>query len=149
MTSELGWAALTIWAVVNAVNLLQSLGFELRRTHGMGPNRSIGVVIGLLALPATAAAICLLRQGGSGWLGPAVFDVFVVFMVIVDYAHPVEFRSPRRATILVPYLVLFFGSIVLMGVPMFDLNRALWSVTVMTSLILVGAMLRSLRAGTG
>lgn len=149
VTSELGWAALTIWAVVNTVNLLQSLGFELRRTHGMGPNRTIGIVIGLLALPATAAAIQLLRRGESGWLGPAVFDAFVVFMVIVDYAHPVEFRSPRRATILVPYLVLFFGSIVLMGLPMFNLNRTLWAVTVVTSLILIGAMLRSLRAGSG
>ena len=40
-------------------------------------------------------------------------------MVVVDYVSPVEFRSPPRYGILVPYLMLFFGSILLMGIPMF------------------------------
>ena len=36
-----------------------------------------------------------------------------------------------------------------MGVPMFYLSKSLWAVTVVTSLLLIGAMVRSLRAGTG
>ena len=41
------------------------------------------------------------------------FLAFVTFMITVDYACPVEFRSPIRASILVPYLGLFFGAIFL------------------------------------
>ncbi len=44
-------------------------------------------------------------------------------MVVVDFAWPVEFRSPMCYSILVPYLLLFFGAILLMGLPMFRLNR--------------------------
>jgi len=146
---DLDWAELLVWTVVNTVNVLQSLGFELRRTHGMGPNRVIGLVIALLAIPATIAAFEFVHTGRSGWIGPAVFDVFVVYMLIVDYVRPVEFRAPRRPEILGPFLGLFFGSIVLMGVPMFYLSKSLWAVTVVTSLLLIGAMVRSLRAGTG
>ena len=58
-------------------------------------------------------------------------------MIVVDYVSPVEFRSPPRYGILVPYLVLFFGSILLMGIPMFRLNRGLWMVTVASTVLLL------------
>jgi hypothetical protein len=44
-------------------------------------------------------------------------------MVVVDYAWPVGFRAPARIGILPPYLVLFFGAILLMGLPMFCLDK--------------------------
>ena len=59
----------------------------------------------------------------------SAYLTFVALMVVVDYAWPVEFRSPPRYGILVPYLLLFFGSILLLGLPMFRLNRRLWLVT--------------------
>jgi hypothetical protein len=49
--------------------------------------------------------------------------------------------------VLVPYLVLFFGSIVLMGASMYSANRSLWLVTVGTSAALVGSMTWALRQG--
>ena len=48
-----------------------------------------------------------------------------------------------------PYLLLFFGSILLMGLPMFRLDRRLWLVMVATSAALVGAMIAAMRAGVG
>ena len=48
-----------------------------------------------------------------------------------------------------PYLGLFFGSILLMGLPMFRLDRRLRLVTVATSAALVGAMTAAMRAGVG
>lgn len=146
------WAALTVWGVVNAVNLLQAVGFVSRvRSDSMTLNRRLGYGIIALALPAAVALAALLRSeaGWLHWSGPAVFLVFVALMVVVDYVRPVEFRSPARYNVLVPYLVLFFGSILLMGLPMFRLDRRLWLVTALTTLLQLAAMGVAMRAGVG
>jgi len=144
------WAVLMVWAVVNALNVLQAVGFLSRGPGGnMAVNHILGYVIILLALPSIAALVAFARAG-SGWLhwaGPVVFLLFIALMVVVDYAWPIEFRSPRRYTILVPYLVLFFSAILLMGVPMFRLNRNLWLVTVASTVALLGAMGIAMRRG--
>jgi hypothetical protein len=146
------WAALTVWGVVNAVNLLQAVGFLSRvRTGSMAVNHLLGYVMIVLAIPSIIALIAFARAG-AGWLqwaGPAVFLTFIVLMVVVDYAWPVEFRSPMRYDILVPYVVLFFGAILLMGLPMFRLNRQLWFVTVATTVLLLGSMGVAMRKGVG
>jgi hypothetical protein len=145
------WAALTIWLVVNAVNVLQSAGFLSRTRYGMSVNEVLGYLIALLAIPATVALIGFVGAG-SGWIhlaGPLAFDAFVVFHAAVSYVWSVEFRDPLRPEILVPYLVLFFGSIFLMGVPMFRLSRPLWGVTVLTTVMLLGSMLWAIGHGVG
>jgi len=144
------WAASTVWAVVNAVNVLQGAGFLSRiPTGSMAVNHLLGYVMIVLAIPSTLALVAFVRAG-SGWLhlvGPFAYLAFVALMVVVDYAWPVEFRSPMRYEILVPYLVLFFGAIFLMGLPMFRLNRQLWLVTVATTVLLLGAMGAAMRKG--
>jgi hypothetical protein len=142
------WAALTTWMVVNAVNVAQTIGFASRRRSGMAVNHVVGYVIAALAIPATAAAVGYVWAGSAWWVGPALFDAFVALMLVVDYLRPVEFRRPPRPAILVPYLLLFFGSILVMGVSMFSLNRGLWLVTVATSVALLGSMLLAMREGT-
>lgn len=143
------WAALTTWVVVNVVNLAQTVGFASRPSHGMAVNRAAGYVIAALAVPATAAGVGYARAGSPWWVGPAVFDGFVALMLVVDYVRPVQFRSPRRAGILVPYLLLFFGSILLMGVSMYEVNPSLWLVTVATSAALASSMIWAMRQGMG
>jgi hypothetical protein len=69
-------------------------------------------------------------------------------MAAVDYLWPVEFRAPARPAILAPYLILFFGGILLMGLPMFHLDRCLWLVTVGTTALLLGAMGVAMGKGT-
>ena len=54
------WAALTVWGVVNAVNLLQAAGFLSRVSTGsMAVNHILGRVIIALAIPAMAALFAL------------------------------------------------------------------------------------------
>jgi phosphatidylserine synthase len=146
------WAALTVWAVVNAVNVLQAAGFLSRvRTGGTAVNHRLGFVIAALAVPA-AVALAAFARARSGWLhvaGPAVFLAFVALMLAVDHVWPVEFRSPRRPDVLVPYLLLFFGAILLMGLPMYQIDRRLWLVTVATTVLLLGSMIVAMRAGLG
>ena len=146
------WAALTVWAVANAVNLLQAAGFLSRVCTGsMAINHLLGHVMIALAVPAALALIAFWRAG-AGWLyvaGPAVYLAFIAILVVVDYAWPVEFRSPARYGILIPYLLLFFGAILLMGLPMFRLDRGLWLVTVVTTVLLLGSMGLAMHQGVG
>lgn len=146
------WAALTVWGVVNAVNVLQAAGFLSRvRTGSMAINHLLGYVMIALAVPAILALVAFwrARAGWLHWVGPAVYLAFVLLMVVVEYIWPVEFRSPMRYGILVPYLVLFFGSILLMGLPMYRLDRRLWLVTVATTVLLLGSMGIAMRLGVG
>ncbi len=144
------WAAITVWAIVNAVNVLQGAGFLSRlRTGSMATNHVLGYAIMALALPAVAALVAFARAKAAwlSWAGPAAFLAFVALMVVVDYAAPTEFRSPARPSLLVPYLVLFFGAILLMGLPMFSLDRRLWLVTAATTALLLGSMGLAIRFG--
>ncbi len=151
-SAEPRWAIVTVWAVVNAVNIVQGVGFLSRvRTGTTAINHYLGFLIIFLALPASLALVAFVRARASWfhWIGPAVFLVFVALLVYVDYLSPVEFRSPVRAEILVPFLVLFFGAILLMGVPMFRIDRRLWLVTVATTAFLLGSMVSAMQKGVG
>ena len=146
------WAALTVWGVVNVVNVLQAVGFLSRvRTGNMAINRLLGYAMIALVVPATLALVAFgrARAGWLQWIGLAVYLVFVLLEVIVDYVWQVEFRSPMRYGILVPYLLLFFGAILLMGLPMFRMDRRLWLVTVATTVFLLMSMGLAMRAGVG
>jgi hypothetical protein len=146
------WAALTVWGGVNAVNVLQAAGFLSRVwTGSRAINHLLGYAIVALALPAAVALVAFVRAGAGWrqWIGPAVYLAFVVFMVAVEYVWPVEFRSPVRYGIFVPYLLLFFGAILLMGLPMFHMDRRLWLVTVATTVLLLGSMGLAMREGVG
>jgi protein-S-isoprenylcysteine O-methyltransferase Ste14 len=141
---------LAVWGIVNAVNLVQGLGFVSRVTTGARAiNHTLGFGIILLVVPAIAALVALRGAGWLGWVGPAMFVVFVALMVWVDYLFPVEFRSPQRPSILVPYLVLFFGSILLMGLQMYAVDRRLWLVTVATTALHLVAMGLAMMRGVG
>jgi hypothetical protein len=146
------WAALTVWGVVNAVNVLQAAGFISRVVTGTREiNHLLGYGIVALGVPAilTIVAFARVQTSWRQWIGPAVFLTFLAFMILVEYIWRVEFRSPMRYDILVPYLVLFFGSIVLMGLPMFRMNRRLWLVTVATTMLLLGSMVFAMYMGVG
>lgn len=146
------WAALTVWGVVNAVNVLQAAGFLSRvPTGSRAINHIFGYAIIALAIPSTVALVAFVRAraGWRHWIGPGVFLAFIACMIVVEYILAVEFRSPMRYDILVPYLLLFFGAILLMGLPMFRMDRRLWLVTVITTVLLLGAMCVAMYAGVG
>jgi len=69
--------------------------------------------------------------------------------LVVDYVRPVEFRRPRRARILAPYLLLFFGSILLMGLSVYPVSKPLWVATAVTAAALLVALVRAQLQGLG
>jgi hypothetical protein len=143
-------AARLVWVVVNAVNLLQAVGFATR-PFAPDVNPLLGLVIAALAVPATWALATFVRHR-AGWrhlVGPAAFDVFVGLMLWVDHINRVEWRDPIVPAIQIPYLILFFGSILLMGLPMFRISRRRWAVTVATTVMLLAAMVYAMASGVG
>jgi hypothetical protein len=143
-------AATATWIVVNAVNVLQSIGFATR-PFAPGVNPVLGLVIAALAIPATWALIVFVRVG-AGWrfvAGPLVFDGFVVLMLLVDHLLGIPWRDPVIPAIQVPYLVLFFGSILLLGAPMLRIDRRRWSVTAATTTLLLASMVYAMAMGVG
>ena len=146
------WAVLTVWGLVNAVNILQTAGFISRVITGNRDiNRLLGFGIIALGLPAILVIIVFVREkaGWQHWIGPVVFLIFLVVMICVEHIWSIEFRSPMRYEILIPYLVLFYGSILLMGLPMFRINRGLWLITAITSVVHLGAMVLAQFRGVG
>jgi phosphatidylserine synthase len=138
--------------VVNAVCVLQGVGFLSRIPSGStAVNHVLGYAIVALALPAAVALTAFVRAGDGWrwWSGPAVYLAFVALMIAVEYVRPVEFRSPARPDVLVPYLLLFFGSIVLMGAPMYRAGHGLWLVTVASSVFLLVSMSLAMGKGVG
>lgn len=143
-------AAIVVWGVVNAVNVLQAVGFATR-PFAPWVNPVLGLVIAALAVPATWALAVFIRHR-AGWrhlAGPIAFDLFVVLKLWVDNLARIEWRDPVVPAIQVPYLTLFFGSIVLMGLPMFRIDRRRWAVTVVTTILLLAAMAYAMAMGVG
>jgi hypothetical protein len=114
-------------------------------------NQFLGYFMIALSIPAALTIIAFrrARTGWPQWIGPAVYLIFIMLMIAVDYAWPVEFRHPMRYSVLVPYLLLFFGSILLMGLPMYRSNRRMWLVTVATTVLLLASMTVAMMMGIG
>lgn len=143
-------AATVIWLMVNAVNVLQAVGF-VTRPFAPEVNPVLGLVIAVLALPAIQAVRVLVRVR-AGWLwygGPLAFGAFAILMLAVDHLGQVEWRNPLVPAIAAPYLGLFFGSIVLMGLPMLRVDPRRWLVTVASTAILLTSMLYAMSQGVG
>lgn len=143
-------AATVTWFVVNAVNVLQSIGFATR-PFAPEVNPVLGLVIAALAIPATWALMVFIRVG-AGWrflAGPLAFDAFVALMLLVDHILAIPWRDPVIPAIQVPYLLLFFGSIFLLGIPMLRIDPRRWLVTAATTALLLVSMLYAMAMGVG
>ncbi len=139
-----------LWGVVNIVNIAQSIGF-FSRTGGGGIQSMVGILVMILAVPA---GVVIWRDVTTGeplwkWIGALVFILFAVVELFVDYILKVEFRQPPRTSILAPYLILFFGSILLMGIRMYPVSKPLWGVTALTAVLLIASMLWAQAKGVG
>jgi hypothetical protein len=150
LTPDGRWAISAIWVVVNAVNVLQAIGFATR-PFAPWVNPALGLIISACAIPATLALVRLIRLRSGPLLvaGPLVFVLFVAFHVLVEDVFHISWREPVVVEIQVPYLMLFFGSIFLMGLPMFWIDRRRWVVTVLTTSLLLAAMVFAMAMGVG
>lgn len=101
--------------IINIFNLAVFALF-LSRVKKPEISKKIGVFSLLVGIPTLIIAIfniILLREWWY-WLFPMLLVGFMVFCLIVDYVKKIEFRNPRKLSILIPFLVIFYISIILM-----------------------------------
>jgi MFS superfamily sulfate permease-like transporter len=79
-------------------------------------SKKIGASSLLLGIPTLIIAILnmILFREWWYWVFPMLLLGFIIFSLIVDYIKKVEFRNPRKLSILIPFLLIFYISIILM-----------------------------------
>ncbi len=115
-----------IWAFMFQVLLI--VHFAIRKPFFESYTLKYGWIIYALCIPAVVISIVLLRGGKSWsfWLGGFLFLVFALFGYWVDYVAKIEFRSPLRPSVLIPYVVLYLATVMFYWWPLGLLSRPLW-----------------------
>jgi hypothetical protein len=102
----------------NVINIFNVSIFFLFLSRVKKPEISnkIGIFTLTLGIPILIYGIIniLLFREWWYWVFPLLFIGFILFTLVVDYLKKVEFRNPRKLSILIPFLLLFYISIILM-----------------------------------
>jgi hypothetical protein len=72
-----------------------------------------------------------------------------VFELILDYVKKIEFRNPRKLKILVPYLVMYYVSIILMWGLTWTLGILFGIITGITYFLQLGFAIYAGKHGVG
>jgi len=76
----------------------------------------LGIFYILLGIPTLIIVIfnLYLQRGWWYWVYPLIFVIFIIFELFLDYIKKIEFRKPKNIRILIPYLLMYYVSIILM-----------------------------------
>lgn len=101
--------------------------FALRRWRFATAIR-YGPIIYALSLPAAAISLLLLLGGQpwSLWLAGFLYLAWGIFGYWVEYIRKMEWRSPPRWPVLVPYLLMYLGTVMFYWFPLALLWKPLW-----------------------
>ncbi|MFW9945857.1 MAG: hypothetical protein ACFFDX_03405 [Candidatus Odinarchaeota archaeon] len=101
--------------IINSYNL-SIFSLFLSRVKKPEISKKIGIFSLLFGIPVLIIAIInlILQREWYYWFFPLLFFGFILFCLIVDYIKKIEFRNPRKKSILIPFLILFYVSIILM-----------------------------------
>jgi len=114
------------WAFL--LQLLLIVHFALRKSLFESYTMKYGWIIYALCIPAVVISIILMRGGKSWsfWLGGFLFLVYAIFGYWVDYVAQIQFRSPFRPSIAIPYVLSYLATVMFYWWPLGLLNRPLW-----------------------
>ena len=115
-----------VWAFFYQFALI--LHFAVRKLYFESYTLRYGWWVYALCLPGLLVSILLLFGGKpcSFWLGGFLFLVYAVFGYWVDYIKGIQWRSPPRFSVLVPYLSLYLATVMFYWWPLGLLSRTLW-----------------------
>jgi hypothetical protein len=115
-----------VWAFLLQVVLI--VHFAVRKPFFESYTTRFGWIVYALCLPAALVIILLLRGGKSWsfWLGGFLFVLFAAFGYWVDYIARIQFRSPLRLSMLIPYVFLYLATLMFYWWPVGLLSRPLW-----------------------
>ena len=116
------------WAFLFQILLIAH--FAIRKPLFESYTVKYGWMIYALCIPAVVISIVLIRGGKSWsfWLGGFLFLVYAVFGYWIDYVAQIQFRSPIRPSVMVPYVVLYLATVTFYWWPLGLLSRPMWLV---------------------
>ncbi len=87
-----------------------------------------GPIIYALSIPAVVVSIVLLSGGRDWgfWLGGFIYLVWAVFGYYTEYVNKIEWRSPIRLSIFIPYIILYLATVMFYWWPLANINKSLW-----------------------
>ncbi len=106
---------LILFIIINSANIIISIIF-ITRVKKLGMEHGLGILYVALGVPTLIITVLniIFQREWWFWVFPSLFLIFIIFELIVDYVKKTEFRNPRSIRILVPYLILYYISIILM-----------------------------------
>jgi hypothetical protein len=114
------------WAFFYLIILI--IHFSVRRVFFESYTLRYGWWVYLLGIPAAVVSILMIR-GAMTWsftVGGLLCLVFSGFGYYIDYVLATPWRSPIYLPILIPYIILYLGTIMFYWFPLALINRNLW-----------------------
>ncbi|MHA1269737.1 MAG: hypothetical protein ACTSPY_08100 [Candidatus Helarchaeota archaeon] len=135
--------------IVNLINVFLALNF-ISRVKKPNLVKPLGIFLDSICIPSCILAILniITFRPIIYYLGPLIYVVFCIFDIILDYKK-IEFRNPMKPKILAPYLLLFYTSIFIMGIILWDFNFILWMITAITTVVQLITMVYASKHGKG
>jgi hypothetical protein len=98
------------------------------RTWAFDSAVQVGWVVYALAIPVLVVSTVLLRAGQPWyeWAAGYVYALWAAFGYLVDYASPVEWRSPIVWPVFLPYVGMYLAAQMLYWWPLARFDRRLW-----------------------
>jgi hypothetical protein len=117
-----------VWAFVFQIALI--VHFSLRKWLFDRYVLKFGWIVYGLALPATLVSVIMLQGGRSWpfWLGGVILLVWSALGSVVEYVRKIEWRSPIRWSIFVPYVTLYLAGVMFYWWPVGMIYRPMWYV---------------------
>lgn len=115
-----------VWAFFFQLILIAH--FAVRKRFFESYTVRFGWIVYALSLPAVAISLILLLRGKtwSFWLGGFLFLLYAAYGYWVDYIKRIPWRNPLRPSIMVPYVLLYLGTVMFYWWPLGMLSRPLW-----------------------
>ncbi|NIS83077.1 MAG: hypothetical protein GTO14_23400 [Anaerolineales bacterium] len=141
---------LFVFIVSVLINLASTLMF-LSRVHRPEYTNPLAIFAIILGLPALVLMMLGVTNdfGIAYWIMPLLYVVFSVFALSVDFIWKIEFRQPRRLEILIPFLLLYFVSLIGMWGMLWNLGLVYWVISGVTYFSMVASAIYALRKGVG
>ena len=116
-----------IWAFVLQICLITL--FVIRKIN-IDLILEYGWIFYTLSIPAAIVSLIILRNGKqwSFWVGGFLFLLWAIFGYVVEYRLGISWRNPVVWSVLVPYVILYLGTIMFYWFPLGLLSRPLWYV---------------------
>jgi len=87
-----------------------------------------GWIVYAASIPAALVSIYFLFSGISWsiWLGGFIYLVWASYGYYVEYIQHIEWRTPIRLSILVPYITLYLATVMFYWWPLALIDKPLW-----------------------